>query len=101
MNSITACAATARLCCWIAGSTAIISRAQLFVASIPILLVGGFWLRPAWWLLATELAAYVLLALAFAFRLAHQSSEGRLIVLLPIIFFTIHCSWGASLLVGF
>jgi len=75
--------------------------APLFVASIPILLVGGFWLRPAWWLLATELAAYVLLALAFAFRLAHQSSEGRLIVLLPIIFFTIHCSWGASLLVGF
>jgi succinoglycan biosynthesis protein ExoA len=75
--------------------------APLFVASIPILLLGGFWLRPAWWLLATELATYILLALAFAFRLAHQSGEGlRLIVLLPIIFFTIHFSWGTSLFIG-
>ncbi len=75
--------------------------APFFVASIPILLLGGFWLRPAWWLLLLELAAYVFLAIVFGAKLARQSGEGvRLIVLLPWVFLTIHLSWGSNLLLG-
>jgi succinoglycan biosynthesis protein ExoA len=75
--------------------------APMFVASLPLLLIAGFWWRPAWWMLLLELAAYVLLAIVFAARLARQSGEGaRLIVVLPLVFLTIHLSWGSSLLLG-
>ena len=75
--------------------------APAFVASLPILLISGFWLRPAWWILLLELGIYVLLAVAFAARLARQYGEGaRLIVTLPLVFLTIHLSWGSTLLLG-
>jgi len=75
--------------------------APIFAASIPLLLATGFWLRPAWWLLAVELGAYFLLALFFAFGLMRRSSGGfRLVVLLPVIFGIIHLSWGTGFLLG-
>jgi succinoglycan biosynthesis protein ExoA len=75
--------------------------APAFVASLPILLIAGFWLRPAWWLLLIELAAYTFLGLLFAAKLARASGEGvRLILLLPLVFSTIHLSWGSSLLLA-
>ena len=75
--------------------------APIFVASIPLLLVSGFWLRPAWWLLAVELGSYLLLALFFAFRLARRpGAELRFMILLPLIFGAIHLSWGTGFLLG-
>ena len=75
--------------------------APVFVASLPLLLVTGFWLRPAWWLLAIELGAYLLLALFFAVRLARSSGAGvALIALLPLIFGIIHLAWGTGFLLG-
>lgn len=75
--------------------------APLFVISLATLLVGGFWLRPAWWLLGVEVAAYLLLALLFAAQLARKSGAGlRVLLLLPLIFSTIHLTWGSSFLVG-
>ena len=75
--------------------------APVFAASIPMLLIAGFWIRPAWWLLTIELAAYLLLALFFAAKLARTSAGGiRLIFLLPLIFGAIHLTWGSSFLLG-
>ena len=75
--------------------------APVFAASIPLLLIAGFWLRPAWWLLGIELGAYLLLALFFAGRLARTSGAGiRLMFLLPVIFGAIHLTWGSSFLLG-
>lgn len=75
--------------------------APVFAASIPLLLIAGFWLRPAWWLLAIELGTYLLLALFFAARSARSSDAGiRLMFLLPVIFGAIHLTWGSSFLLG-
>src|SRR5215813_2783299 len=75
--------------------------APVFAASIPLLLIAGIWFRPAWWLLAAELIAYVLTGLFFAVKLARRSGLGfGLVVLLPVVFGVIHLSWGTAFLVG-
>ena len=75
--------------------------APVFAASLPLLFVAGIWFHPAWWLLALELCSYALLALFFAARLAARSGLGiRLVALLPLIFATIHLTWGTGFLVG-
>lgn len=75
--------------------------APMFAASLPILLLAGIWLRPAWFLLGLELAAYLLLALFFAVKLAASAGRGLGTVLrLPLIFATIHLTWGSSFLLG-
>jgi succinoglycan biosynthesis protein ExoA len=75
--------------------------APVFCASLPLLLLAGFWLQPAWWILAAELGTYLMLALLVAIRLARRSSVGPgLIFLMPLIFGLIHLSWGAGFLLG-
>ncbi|MDQ6653239.1 MAG: glycosyltransferase family 2 protein [Acidobacteriota bacterium] len=75
--------------------------APLFVASLPILLFAGFWLRPAWWLLLAEIVAYLFLALVFAVDLARKAKGGfRLMLSMPLVFCTIHLTWGGSFLLG-
>lgn len=75
--------------------------APVFAASIPLLLIAGFWLRPAWWLLVAELAAYLSMALFFASKLSRRSRGGLgLVVLLPLIFSMIHLMWGTGFLLG-
>ncbi len=75
--------------------------APMFAASLPILLLAGIWLRPAWWLLGLELGAYLLLALFFAAKLAASAGQGLGVGLrLPLIFATIHLMWGSSFLLG-
>ena len=75
--------------------------APVFAASIPVLLIAGFWLKTAWWLLALELGAYLLLALFFAAKLARTSRAGmRLFFIMPLIFGAIHLTWGSGFLLG-
>jgi glycosyltransferase involved in cell wall biosynthesis len=75
--------------------------APVFAASLPILFAAGFWLRPAWWLLGLEVTAYLLLAFSVAVRLARKSDEGlSLVFVLPLVFCTIHLTWGSSFLLG-
>ncbi|HXD33611.1 MAG TPA: glycosyltransferase family 2 protein [Pyrinomonadaceae bacterium] len=75
--------------------------APVFAASIPVLLLAGIWLRPAWWLLAVELAAYLLLGIMVAARLAAKREGGLgLLFLLPLIFTLIHISWGTGFWLG-
>ena len=73
--------------------------APLFVASILVLgIVGIFW-KPAWWLLGLEVVTYLTCALLAGWQAAKRSSEGLAMVLaMPLIFATIHLSWGSSFL---
>ena len=75
--------------------------APLFVASIPILLLAGFWLRPVWWLLLLDLGSYFFVALVFSASLARRSGDGlAMMALLPLVFLLVHLSWGTSVLLG-
>lgn len=71
--------------------------APVFVASLVILGIAGFFWPPAWWLLLIELGVYLLFALFAAVRAARK--EGLITILvMPFIFAVIHLTWGTSFL---
>jgi succinoglycan biosynthesis protein ExoA len=75
--------------------------APLFVCSTIALALFGSFFRPMLLLLLVEILCYFLLSLMFAFRIARHDGGGmRLFLLMPIVFFTIHWSWGTGFLVG-
>jgi succinoglycan biosynthesis protein ExoA len=75
--------------------------APAFVASIVFLALAGIFVRTAWLLLGLELLLYFLLAVYFGFKVSRRQSEGlRLTFLMPIVFLTIHTSWGSSFILG-
>jgi len=75
--------------------------APVFLLSIAGLsLLGIFW-RWAWLGLALELALYLALALVKGFRISRQNNGGfGMALLMPVVFLTIHITWGASFLGG-
>lgn len=75
--------------------------APVFVLSLPLLAVAGLFFRPFWWLLAAELAGYLAAALFCGWQVSRKAQGGILMMfLMPIIFFTIHFTWGTSFLLG-
>ncbi len=74
--------------------------APLFVLSVGLLLILGLLWRPFWLLLALELFTYLLLALLFSVRSFQRHSNLQSMLLLPIVFVTIHLAWGSSFLWG-
>ncbi len=80
--------------------------APAFVASVIVLSAAGFWRSGAWQLLVLELGAYLLAAIGFGLQGVRQavkkSRQDRLlgVLLMPLVFSTIHFSWGASFLMG-
>lgn len=75
--------------------------APVFVASILLLTLLGFFIRLAWLALALELLLYFLLAVYFGFKIGRKTGRGPgLTLLMPVVFFTIHSSWGSSFLIG-
>lgn len=75
--------------------------APAFVASLVLLTIVGFFLSMLWWLLAFELGSYLLLSIVFSYQVVRETGERLLMLLImPIVFFTIHVSWGASFFVG-
>jgi hypothetical protein len=75
--------------------------APLFVASIVLLAGVGMWDGVAWMLLAAELTLYFLTAIGFAFQATRRANAGvGVTLLMPLVFFAIHLSWGASFLLG-
>jgi succinoglycan biosynthesis protein ExoA len=74
--------------------------APVFVVSLLVLGIVGIVWKYAWWVLLVEVAAYLVAALAAGWRAAKKSSDGvRMVVLMPLIFATIHLAWGSSFLV--
>ncbi|HSS20826.1 MAG TPA: glycosyltransferase family 2 protein [Pyrinomonadaceae bacterium] len=75
--------------------------APLFVASIALLPLIGFWINAALLLLAAEIGAYLAAASWFAFRATRKNHQGLpVMVLLPAVFMTIHLCWGTSFCYG-
>jgi len=75
--------------------------APLFVSSIAMMTVAGFF-QPMFWLLAAgEILTYVATSFLFAYRAVVQRQEHySLMPALVLAFFTIHLSWGASFFWG-
>jgi glycosyltransferase involved in cell wall biosynthesis len=75
--------------------------APLFVLSIGLLALAGFLWSPIWVLLAVELALYLMLAFGFAFAIARRNRGAiGLFLMMPVVFATIHLTWGSSFLLG-
>jgi len=75
--------------------------APAFVASIVFLVLAGVFFRAAWLALGLGLLLYFLLAVYFGFKVASRNGEGlRMTLLMPVVFLTIHVSWGTSFILG-
>lgn len=75
--------------------------APAFVASLALLAAAGFWRSIAWWMLGLELATYLTTAMCFAYQAMRKNREqSRMLLMVPLAFFTIHFSWGTSFLWG-
>jgi GT2 family glycosyltransferase len=75
--------------------------APVFVSSIVLLAAAGFWRSLAWRMLALELATYFIAAATFGYQATRKHQEKLSVMLrMPLVFFTIHFSWGASFLWG-
>jgi succinoglycan biosynthesis protein ExoA len=75
--------------------------APLFVCSVVLLAMTGWWFRLSWWLLLLELLVYFSMAAFFGARVAQKTRGGLgMVVLMPVIFLAIHLSWGGSFLTG-
>ena len=73
--------------------------APIFVSSLVILFLGGFLWRWLWALLLLEVAVYLGGAFVAGFQAARRAGGGvSLILLMPVVFATIHFAWGASFL---
>jgi succinoglycan biosynthesis protein ExoA len=73
--------------------------APIFVCSLVLLLLGGFLWRWMWALLLLEVAVYLVAALVAGLQAARRAGEGvALILLMPVVFATIHLAWGSSFL---
>jgi succinoglycan biosynthesis protein ExoA len=73
--------------------------APMFVCSLVLLFLGGFLWRWMWSLLLLELAVYLVAALVAGFQTARRAGGGvALILLMPVVFATIHLAWGSSFL---
>jgi glycosyltransferase involved in cell wall biosynthesis len=75
--------------------------APAFVGSTVVLAATGFWRSISWLILALEIAAYLAAAAVFAYQATRKHWERFPVMLtLPIVFLTIHFSWGTSFLWG-
>lgn len=78
--------------------------APAFVLSLLILALSGMVWTPAWWLLLVEISVYLIFALAAAWHAARKAQGWRdrfgMTLLLPLVFATIHLSWGGSFWLG-
>lgn len=75
--------------------------APTFVVSIVTLVAAGFFHHAAWWFLTMELLAYFAAAFAFGLQATRRNGEKFSVMLtMPLVFCTIHFSWGSSFLWG-
>jgi cellulose synthase/poly-beta-1,6-N-acetylglucosamine synthase-like glycosyltransferase len=72
-----------------------------FVLSLlGLLILSVFWL-PFALLLGLEIGLYVLLSLTFAWQIMRRNNEGPgMLLVVPLVFLTIHLTWGTSFLLG-
>lgn len=75
--------------------------APAFILSLAVLALLGLIWKPAWWLLLPEVVVYLLVALSAGWQAAKKNKAGlSMALLMPLVFSTIHLSWGGSFLFG-
>ncbi|MGI8836175.1 MAG: glycosyltransferase [Pyrinomonadaceae bacterium] len=78
--------------------------APAFVFSLTLLALSGVVWTPAWWLLLGEISCYLIFALAAGWHAARKAEGWRdrlgMTLLLPLVFATIHLTWGGSFWLG-
>jgi|ERR1700752_3229 len=75
--------------------------APVFVVSLIVLLTLSLFFWLARLALAAEVALYLTVALIFAVQICYANKRGLgMFLLLPLVFFIIHSSWGMSFLIG-
>lgn len=73
--------------------------APAFVASILAFVIAGIFWKPAWWFLLVEVVGYLTCSLVAGWQVARKSVDGAVMILvMPLIFATIHLTWGTSFL---
>ncbi|PYS68707.1 MAG: glycosyltransferase family 2 protein [Acidobacteria bacterium] len=75
--------------------------APTFVISLVVLSLLGFFWQVGWWLLAVELVFYFSIALFAGSQATRKAKESwAMIMLMPVVFATIHLTWGSSFLLS-
>ena len=75
--------------------------APAFILSLVVLALSGLAWKPAWWLLLGEVVVYLLCALGAGWQAAQKTEKGLMMTsLMPLVFMTIHLSWGLSFFHG-
>lgn len=75
--------------------------APVFVISMLIWVIIALFFPLAWFLLAGEIACYLMVSLRFSYQIARDAKRGiGLFVLMPLVFLTIHWTWGSGFLIG-
>lgn len=75
--------------------------APAFVLSLVCLIMLSLFWPPFAILLGLEIGVYLLLALAFGWQIMQRNKGGLgMLVVLPLVFLTIHLTWGTSFLLG-
>lgn len=75
--------------------------APSFVLSLVLLPIIGWWWPVAWWLLAAGLLMYIAMAFYFAAKIArNEENRFALTLLIPVVFFVLHVTWGVSFLLS-
>jgi GT2 family glycosyltransferase len=75
--------------------------APAFILSLVVLALSGLVWKPAWWLLLVEVVAYLLCAFGAGWQAAKKSEKGLMMTsMMPVVFMTIHLSWGLSFFHG-
>ena len=74
--------------------------APAFVISILALAIAGIFWKTFWWLLLVEVVAYLICAFGAGWQVAKKSVDGlSMVLVMPLIFATIHFTWGTSFLI--
>ena len=75
--------------------------APVFIASLLLLSLAGLFIRWAWWLLAIELGLYLISSLIAGWSAARKVNQGlAMVLLMPVVFGTIHLCWGSNFWLG-
>jgi GT2 family glycosyltransferase len=75
--------------------------APVFVISLLVLGILGLIWQAAWWLLLAEVCLYFIFALFAGWQAATRAKAGlEMILLMPMVFATIHITWGSSFLLS-
>jgi len=75
--------------------------APAFVLSLVCLMTLSIFWPPFALLLSLEIGLYVLLSLTFGWQIKQRNNDGLgMLLLLPLVFLTIHLTWGTSFLLG-